>query len=416
MQEGPFPVTPLLQQWRTEGAESVRRFVRATFLRAAPTAATTGTEAKHCSRSKMPGQPTQVRTMSSSASPSIFVPRRRKVAQTDRIADVGGAAQGHRIAEACPAQQTDHIATDAARVGPDRVADTAAAPVDRVADIDRVADDTGNAATTDPLGSQSSATPSIFVPRRRKVAQTDRIGDAGGAAQVHRVAEACPAQQTYHMATHAARVGPDRVADTAAPPVDRVADIDRVADDTGDAATTDPLGSQQDVPPPNPTANISDEDVADGEATDLDLDSVMSWDSNDSISTDEVDEGLGVETLRQWMTLEDLEQDAINKVATHIRPKPLLPPQLDEYTGEDVDSMSGVVFPTIHCAIRGCTWCSATQPCAPNYNKKPNVDTERLEMDAPGQNMLFRCILLSVGTSAKQPCPSLHRLRPHGHS
>ena len=50
----PFPVTPLLQQWRTEGAESVRRFVRATFLRAAPTAATTGTEAKHCSRSKMP--------------------------------------------------------------------------------------------------------------------------------------------------------------------------------------------------------------------------------------------------------------------------------------------------------------------------------------------------------------------------
>ena len=138
------------------------------------------------------------------------------------------------------------------------------------------------------------------------------------------------------------------------------------------------------MPPPNPTANVSEEDVADGEATDLDLDSVMSWDSNDSISTDEVDEGLGVETLRQWMTLEDLEQDAINKVATHIRSKPLLPPQLDEYTGEDVDSMSGVVFPTIHCAIRGCTWCSATQPCAPNYHQKANVDTERLEMDAPG--------------------------------
>lgn len=83
----------------------------------------------------------------------------------------------------------------------------------------------------------------------------------------------------------------------------------------------------------------------------------------------EVDEGLGVETLRQWMTLEDVEQDAIYKVATHIRAKPLLPPQLDEYKGEDVDSMSGVVFPTIHCAIRGCTWCSATQPCAPNYQK-----------------------------------------------
>lgn len=227
----PFPVTPLLQQWRTEGAESVRRFVRATFLRAAPTAATTGTEAKQCSRSKMPspsparspqGQPTQVRTMSSSASPSIFVPRRRKVAQTDRIADVGGAAQGHRVAEACPAQQTYHTATDAARVGPDRVADTAAAPVDRVADIDRVADDTGNAATTDPLRSQFSSTPNIFVPRRRKGAQTDRIADAGEAAQGHRVAGACPAQQTYHMVTPAATVGPDRVADTTAAPVDRV--------------------------------------------------------------------------------------------------------------------------------------------------------------------------------------------------
>ena len=197
----PFPVTPLLQQWRTEGAESVRRFVRTTFLSAAPTAATTGTEAKHCSEAKMPspsparlpqGQPTQVRTMSSSASPSSFVPRRRKVAQTDRIADVAGAAQAHRVADACPAQPTYQSVTDAARVGPDRVADTAAAPVHRGADGDRVADDTGNAATKDPLGSQSSASASIFVPRRRKVAQTDRIADAGGATQGHRGSGSMP--------------------------------------------------------------------------------------------------------------------------------------------------------------------------------------------------------------------------------
>ena len=141
----PFPVTPLLQQWRTEGAESVRRFVRTTFLSAAPTAATTGIEAKHDASAKMPspspaklpqGQPIQVRTMSSSASPSSFVPH--------------------------------HIVTAAAKGGPDRVADTAATPVDRVADSDRVADDAGNAATTQPSTSQSTAYPTMFVPRRRK--------------------------------------------------------------------------------------------------------------------------------------------------------------------------------------------------------------------------------------------------------
>ena len=228
-----------------------------------------------------------------------------------------------------------HIVSDAAKGGPDRVADTAAIPVDRVADIDRVAHDAGSVAITDPTKSQSSASPNIFVPRRRKVAQSDRLADVGGAAQGHRVAEACPAEETHDIAVAANGVEPDRVADTTAAPVDRVAD----------------------------------EDVTDGEATDLDLDSVRSWDSNDSMSTNDIDEGLGVETLSQWRTLEDAEQDATNKVATNIRAKPLLPPQLDQYSSEAVDSMSGVVYPTIHCAIRGCTWCSATQPCAPNYTK-----------------------------------------------
>ena len=83
----------------------------------------------------------------------------------------------------------------------------------------------------------------------------------------------------------------------------------------------------------------------------------MSWDSDESLSTNDLDEGLGVEALRHWVTLEDQEQAAIDKVATCIRAKPLLPPQLNQFKDEDVDSMSGVVFPAIHCAIEGCTWC-----------------------------------------------------------
>ena len=255
-----------------------------------------------------------------------------------------------------------------------------------------------------PLTSQSSAFPTTFVPRRRKAAQTDRVADTGGPAQRHRVAEACPAQQTYHTATQATEEL-DRVADSMAAPDDRVADADRVADDTKSAVTTNPFGSQQVVPPANPTADISDEDVADGEATDLDLDSVMSWDSNDSMSTNDIDEGLGLETLSQWRTLEDAEQDAIKKVATHLRAKPLLPPPLDQHSSEAVDNMSGVVYPTIHCAIHGCSWCSATQPCAPNYTKNQMWILKNLKWTHPDKTCCSdasRCLWAHLQSSHAQ--------------
>ena len=296
-------------------------------------------------------------------------PRRRKAAHNDRIADATGAAEA-------PARHTDHIATDAAFGWPDRVAGTAADAVDRVADIDRVADDTGDVATKDPLRSQPSASSSIFVPRRRKVAQSDRLADVGGAAQGHRVAEACPAEEKHDIAVAANGVEPDRVADTMAAPVDRVAD----------------------------------EDVTDGEATDLDLDSVSSWDSNDSVSTNDIDEGprcgntFPVEDAGRRRTR--CHQESGDKhpcktfAATSIGP--VLKRSRRQHVRRGV-SNDPLRHPWVHLVFGHTTVRS-------ELYQKPNVDTERLEMDTSRQNMLFRCIPLSVGTSAKQPCQSVRRL------
>ena len=127
----------------------------------------------------------------------------------------------------------------------------------------------------------------------------------------------------------------------------------------------------------------SDDDAADEDATDIDQDSVVSWDSDASVSSNALDEGLQVDQARQWQTLEDYEAEVTASLTSQLRAKPLLPPCLEGMDSAAWDSMSGVPYPTSHCAIQGCNWCSSAEPCAPNHDKTQTWRVENLKWMHP---------------------------------
>ena len=81
------------------------------------------------------------------------------------------------------------------------------------------------------------------------------------------------------------------------------------------------------------------------EAADVDVESVESWDSEGSMSSNDLDQGLTVEPNRQWCTKEDSDLERIRNLADAFKEHPLLPPTLPGFDVHATDHTSGVLFP-----------------------------------------------------------------------
>ena len=196
------------------------------------------------------------------------------------------------------------------------------------------------------------------VPATRNVRGTDRVADGGGVQATGMPVSDCVADGG----------GVDSI-DISAKCV--------VTSTLPTQACEDELARQR-----RPTEG-SEDDAADADATDIDQDSVVSWDSDASVSSNALDEGLQVDQARQWQTLEDYEAEVTASLTSQLRAKPLLPPCLEGTDSTAWDSMSGVPYPTSHCAIQGCNWCSAAEPCAPNHDKTQTWRVENLKWRHP---------------------------------
>ncbi|CAK9039941.1 unnamed protein product [Durusdinium trenchii] len=117
-----------------------------------------------------------------------------------------------------------------------------------------------------------------------------------------------------------------------------------------------------------PQSNAVEE--SEGTATDVDLDSVLSWDSESSGRSNDADLPAVVEPHKSRVTIEDRAIDSAKHLATHFRLRPLLPCVLSDKDLQKLGSNSGLVYPAVHCAFDGCQWASDVQPCHPHWSKE----------------------------------------------
>ena len=113
-----------------------------------------------------------------------------------------------------------------------------------------------------------------------------------------------------------------------------------------------------------------DAEASEGAATDLDSESVLSWDSNLSETTEEAEVEVTVDSTKTWVTVEDRDQERIRRTASHLRQHSLLPSPAAMTEFPTMQPNSGLVYPAVHCAFEGCGWASDTQPCHPHWSKE----------------------------------------------
>ncbi|CAL1144306.1 unnamed protein product, partial [Cladocopium goreaui] len=113
-----------------------------------------------------------------------------------------------------------------------------------------------------------------------------------------------------------------------------------------------------------------DAEESEGAATDVDCDSVLSWDSNWSESSNEADLQVTVDPTKTWVTVEDRDQERIRQIAVQLRQHPLLPSPAAMSQFPATQPNSGLVYPAVHCAFEGCRWASDKQPCHPHWSKE----------------------------------------------
>ena len=113
-----------------------------------------------------------------------------------------------------------------------------------------------------------------------------------------------------------------------------------------------------------------DAEASEGAATDLDSESVLSWDSNLSETTEEAEVEVTVDSTKTWVTVEDRDQERIRRTAFHLRQHPLLPSPAAMTEFPTMQPNSGLVYPAVHCAFERCGWASDTQPCHPHWSKE----------------------------------------------
>ena len=113
-----------------------------------------------------------------------------------------------------------------------------------------------------------------------------------------------------------------------------------------------------------------DAEASEGAATDVDSESLLSWDSNLSETTDEAEVAVAVDATKTWVTVEDRDQERIRRTAFQLRQHPLLPSPAAMTEFPTMQPNSGLVYPAVHCAFEGCGWASDTQPCHPHWSKE----------------------------------------------
>ena len=63
---------------------------------------------------------------------------------------------------------------------------------------------------------------------------------------------------------------------------------------------------------------------------------------------------IAVDETKEWVTEQDKDLDLIDKVASRLRARPLLPPDPTNAKKDWTDVKSGVAFPRAHCAFQEC--------------------------------------------------------------
>ena len=99
-------------------------------------------------------------------------------------------------------------------------------------------------------------------------------------------------------------------------------------------------------------ANIQDRD-------DLELDALSGISENSDMIHAEILPNAKYVEMR-----EDLEHRLSKELSTHLRLYPLLPANPSDPTESSIDVASGIRFPNLHCAFKGCVWaedCSMAQ-------------------------------------------------------
>ena len=117
-------------------------------------------------------------------------------------------------------------------------------------------------------------------------------------------------------------------------------------------------------------AGRADAEESEGAVTDVDCDSLLSWDSNQSESSNEADLQVTVDPNKTWVTVEDRDQERIRQIAVQLRQHPLLPSPAAMSELPTTRPNSGIVYPAVHCAFEACRWASDRQPCHPHWSKE----------------------------------------------
>ena len=70
-----------------------------------------------------------------------------------------------------------------------------------------------------------------------------------------------------------------------------------------------------------------------------------------------------VEPDKHWITYEDMDNQRAQRLALHLRERPLMPPHPDDASKSWGEATSGISLPKYHCAFKNCTWTSTKLPC-----------------------------------------------------
>eukprot|EP00435_Cladocopium_sp_Y103_P017701 s2018_g4.t1 len=137
--------------------------------------------------------------------------------------------------------------------------------------------------------------------------------------------------------------------------------------DSASRSPPDDAADVEEVWPEQPTETAEDtaSSASSANATDVGVQSVLSWQSSpESTDSDAGPEDVTVEPVKTWTTVEDKELEAIKHLATAFRQQPLLPPPLTDQDPILSAADSGVAYPAMHCAFAGC---DSSTPCASHW-------------------------------------------------
>ena len=190
-----------------------------------------------------------------------------------------------------------------------------------------------------------------------------------------------PQSQSSHVEDQRARIENEVTEDAERPTAEASGQSQQTSRTTAaesDATTCQPNRSQQvhDTTEAGKEAATGvweghdDAEASEGAATDLDSESVLSWDSNLSETTEEAEVEVTVDSTKTWVTVEDRDQERIRRTASHLRQHSLLPSPAAMTEFPSMQPNSGLVYPAVHCAFEGCGWASDTQPCHPHWSKE----------------------------------------------